>query len=85
MKCYKFTVELFGTFYQYNLSNVMKRRLVPELAAAAIFAQLDFLPVSDERRYYQHSSLATNLHCSSIQGSPFLCVLVKGHHKLQGA
>ena len=59
----------------------MKERSTPELAAAAIFAQLDFLPVSDERRYYQNSSLAANLHCSSIQGSPwqqFLRVSVKG-------
>ena len=38
------------------------RRSAPELAAAAIFAQLDFLPVSDERRCYQNSSLAANLH-----------------------
>ena len=31
----------------------MKRRSAPELAAATIFGQLDFLLVSDERRYYQ--------------------------------
>ena len=65
----------------------MKERSAPELAAAAIFTQLDFLHFSDERRYYQNSSLAANFHCSWIQGSPwqpFLCVSVKGRHKLQG-
>ena len=47
----------------------MKGRSAPELAAAGLFAQLDFLPVSDERRYYQNSSLAASLHCPSIQAS----------------
>ena len=47
----------------------MKGRSAPELAAAAILALLDSLPVSDERRYYQNSSFAASLHCPSIQAS----------------
>ena len=49
----------------------MKGRPAPELAAAAIFTQLDFLHFSDERRYYQNSSLAANFHCSWIHFTGF--------------